>query len=455
MKPELTKFLLEEYKKAELEPQYINLCGKKYLIPADYVMDFKDYQKAFISDFFDDMRADYDAYKKNGEPVQYVSLRNEGKILKLVVPYNLQNKNKSAEEIVCKIFENADKKYERMVQYSYDLTKTEGVRTEPTYALRQRVIQTLETAKKKTNNNPKWTIENLKSAARRWIVRAALAASIGGAGYAVFSPKNTEKGKDDVSEMHTPDLSEYNKKVFDKNLSDVMCVIAFVEDYREKAYDDGLGVCTIGFGTTFYLNNKGEKTGKVKPQDKISSEEAVEQMRRYLNFIVLPQIRKKVKVCIDDESMKTLVPLCYLLGEKKFEKSLFLQELNKGVVGKDLANTASIYRLQGGVCKRLWLSVAVSQGNLSTQELLNLPIASCYKLHKKDVFEYQDNKLKKGENEQAFFKTDPKTIDRNIKKMRYWSTKPKLKDVLPPTFVKNLEKPAPKLLFGLKSHAYN
>lgn len=463
MTEELTNFLLKEYQKAGISPKYIRLGGKNYLIPADYIIDFKDYTKAFISDFFFDMRADYNAYKKNGEPVQYITYKDEDKKIKLVVPYAWRHKNKTEAEIAAHIFARADKNYAQANACLYKKQEL-TVPKNNAYALAQKVVKTLKTAHKKTHNNSKWSTQNLRDAANKWFVRVALAVSLGGVGYMSLSQKNQSKETAPILQDSTiiskkqkiDTVFDHNKRVFEKNLDTFICVLAFVEDYRSKAYDDGMGVYTIGFGTTFYLNEKGEKTGKVRSKDQITSAEAIEQMRRYLNFIILPQIEKNVNVCIDDESMKTLVPLCYLLGNSKFRNSLFLETLNKGIQGQDLANTTSIYRRQNGVCKRLWLSLAVAKGHISVQDLLELPIASCYRLHKKDVFEHQKNKLRKGRNEQAFFKLDSQTVEKNISKMSKTHKKTKLKNVLPPEFVQKIEKPqSNKFLKLFKTRDYS
>ena len=69
MKENLAGFLKSEYDKAGIEPVFMCLHGKKYLIPYPYVRDYQDYKKAFMNDFFDIMRRDYLAYKKHNLPV--------------------------------------------------------------------------------------------------------------------------------------------------------------------------------------------------------------------------------------------------------------------------------------------------------------------------------------------------------------------------------------------------
>ena len=68
MKSNPAAFLKSEYEAANVDPVFMRLHGKKYLVPYPYVRDYKDYQKAFLNDFFDIMRRDYLAYQKHNVP---------------------------------------------------------------------------------------------------------------------------------------------------------------------------------------------------------------------------------------------------------------------------------------------------------------------------------------------------------------------------------------------------
>ncbi|MCR4308360.1 MAG: lysozyme [Candidatus Berkelbacteria bacterium] len=89
------------------------------------------------------------------------------------------------------------------------------------------------------------------------------------------------------------------------------------EAYREKAYNDGGGVSTFGFGTT-----KG-----VKPGDKISVEQA---LVRALSDVSKFEgaLKKCVKVPLSQNEYDAYVSLAYNIGATAFCTSTLVKKLN-------------------------------------------------------------------------------------------------------------------------------
>lgn len=94
------------------------------------------------------------------------------------------------------------------------------------------------------------------------------------------------------------------------------------EGLRLKAYDDGVGVWTIGIGTTRYNG-----VTKVKRSDVITEEQAV----AYLLYDVSrfeSAVNRLVKVPVTQNQFDALVSFTYNLGEGSFSASTLLRKLN-------------------------------------------------------------------------------------------------------------------------------
>ncbi len=494
MKQEEKNFLLQEYKEAEVSPKYIRLNGKEYLIPMDYVADYQDFRKAFIHDFFDAMRQDYERYKQNDEPVQYVTFHDEDKNFRLVVPYDWRTQNRPKEEVAARIFERADKKYEHVMAYTLDLQNAVGKKLLPSYVtsenlrdlkaemvarglekdVPQKLKHIIQTAMKKTKNNSRWSVENLRLNAQKWFVRVSLAASLSGMGYSVFHGEKTDdsKAKPQMEQqvtqepqkqkevlptkailapkspvLHKEDsnlsVEEHNKKLFDQSINDMICYIAFVEDYKEKAYNDKKDVPTVGYGTTYYLNESGQKIRKVKYGDRLTIKEAATQTERYLKHIIWPVIEKNVKVKLDHERLITTAQFAYLLSPKSFEKSAYLEGLNQNLRGTRLANLMTEYSKDKGVSKRCLPAVYIMEGRLSVRDLLQMHAASVYNCPYDWVVMCKKNgKRIKDRNHIGRFKTDEESANRVMKILAssYHGKLSQTKDILPSRVVKNVNR---------------
>ncbi|HHB1665907.1 TPA: lysozyme [Acinetobacter baumannii] len=91
-----------------------------------------------------------------------------------------------------------------------------------------------------------------------------------------------------------------------------------------EAYDDGVGVWTIGTGTTVYPNGK-----KVKKGDTCTMVQAktyfAHDLKRFESAV-----NNLVKVPLSQNQFDALVSLTYNIGEQAFKDSTLLAKLNKG-----------------------------------------------------------------------------------------------------------------------------
>lgn len=100
---------------------------------------------------------------------------------------------------------------------------------------------------------------------------------------------------------------------------DLMCSF---EGLELKAYDDGTGVCTIGYGTTVYPNGKAVQYG---------DQCTIEQAKRYMQFDLNrfeQAVSRAVQVPLRQNQFDALVSLAYNIGISAFQNSTLLKRLN-------------------------------------------------------------------------------------------------------------------------------
>lgn len=108
--------------------------------------------------------------------------------------------------------------------------------------------------------------------------------------------------------------------VSDKGI-DLICDF---EGKRLAAYDDGVGIWTIGFGTIKYPNGV-----RVKKGDTCTLEQAKEYMRH--DLIEFEHIvNSSVKVPLNQNQFDSLVSLAYNIGSNAFKSSTLVKKLNAG-----------------------------------------------------------------------------------------------------------------------------
>ncbi|OCZ10338.1 lysozyme [Acinetobacter pittii] len=101
-------------------------------------------------------------------------------------------------------------------------------------------------------------------------------------------------------------------------------LISGFEDTRFKAYDDGVGVWTIGTGTTVYPNGV-----KVKQGDTCTPEQAKAYFKHDLAKFE-KTVNESVTVPLTQNQFDALVSLTYNIGSGAFNNSTLLKKLNKG-----------------------------------------------------------------------------------------------------------------------------
>lgn len=128
-------------------------------------------------------------------------------------------------------------------------------------------------------------------------------------------------------------------------------LICNFEGLKLRAYDDGNGVWTIGYGTTRYPNGK-----RVSEGDRCTLEQAKAYMQHDLK-IFERAVNSSVKVPLKQNQFDALVSLTYNIGVGAFKNSTLLKKLNLGDY-KEAANQFDVWvnaggkRLQGLVNRR-------------------------------------------------------------------------------------------------------
>ena len=128
-------------------------------------------------------------------------------------------------------------------------------------------------------------------------------------------------------------------------------IICGFEGKRLAAYDDGVGVWTIGFGTTVYPNGI-----KVKKGDTCTEAQAKTYMAHDLKKFEAT-VNKAVTVQLNQNQFDALVSLAYNIGTNAFSKSTLVKKLNandiRGAADQfDVWVNAGGKRMQGLVNRR-------------------------------------------------------------------------------------------------------
>ncbi|WP_329413993.1 lysozyme [Acinetobacter indicus] len=128
-------------------------------------------------------------------------------------------------------------------------------------------------------------------------------------------------------------------------------LICNFEGKRLAAYDDGVGVWTIGFGTTVYPNGI-----KVMKGDTCTEAQAKTYMAHDLKKFEAT-VNKAVTVQLNQNQFDALVSLAYNIGTNAFSKSTLVKKLNandiRGAADQfDVWVNAGGKRMQGLVNRR-------------------------------------------------------------------------------------------------------
>ena len=99
-------------------------------------------------------------------------------------------------------------------------------------------------------------------------------------------------------------------------------LITSFEDTRTKAYDDSVGIWTIGIGTTVYPNGTKVKQGDIC---------TLEQAKSYFKHDLAKfekTVNESVTVPLSQNQFDALVSLTYNIGSGAFKTSTLLKKLN-------------------------------------------------------------------------------------------------------------------------------
>lgn len=114
------------------------------------------------------------------------------------------------------------------------------------------------------------------------------------------------------------------------------------EGLKLKAYQDSVGIWTIGYGNITYLDGK-----KVKKGDEITREQADLMFKQTANKFAL-DVAKLIDVCLTQNQFNALVSLAYNIGISAFKGSTLLKKVNVNHNDKSIANEFLKWKMAGG-----------------------------------------------------------------------------------------------------------
>ena len=197
-------------------------------------------------------------------------------------------------------------------------------------------------------------------------------------------PKENDPQQTEVPAMDSLAVVKYNEALFDSCRSDIKFALAFVENYYPYIYWCGER-WTTGHGLTVLYNSDGTYKNVTQKTQVPTIDESDVYKGRYLNFEVLPSIKKRIKVPIDKNTLVSACVLRYCIGGKAFKDSKFVAYVNAGKSGPELAKTLTRYRVQQGVLKRCYFFAALLNGKIQYSDLLDLRAEGCYSLETYEV----------------------------------------------------------------------
>lgn len=95
------------------------------------------------------------------------------------------------------------------------------------------------------------------------------------------------------------------------------------EQFRKHAYQDSVGVWTIGWGST-YLNGKPVKKGMTITREQGDRQFAAD-LAKFEHYV-----EKFIEVRLNQNQFDALVSLCYNIGQGNLKKSRVIKHLNNG-----------------------------------------------------------------------------------------------------------------------------
>lgn len=119
--------------------------------------------------------------------------------------------------------------------------------------------------------------------------------------------------------------------------------VAKFEGCKLTAYQDSVGIWTIGIGSTFNPYTKV----KVKKGDKIDMSTATDWLNQELNQ-VKSVVQDSVKVLINGNQLNALTSFAYNVGTGNLRRSTLLKMLNAGKPKEEVAKQFLLWNKAGG-----------------------------------------------------------------------------------------------------------
>ncbi len=154
---------------------------------------------------------------------------------------------------------------------------------------------------------------------------------------------------------------------------EITAMLIAVEGYADNAYLDGVGQATIGSGTTFYLDDKGNEI-PVKDGDRVSSAEAMEHKWRFIEKEMFPLLGDELGRRCSNGELKACIGAGFCWGKKAFRNSEFYQAVKDGAGKTELSRKLTGFRKQKGLLKRAYVLSACLLEKWDGKDLLDMPI---------------------------------------------------------------------------------
>lgn len=119
-------------------------------------------------------------------------------------------------------------------------------------------------------------------------------------------------------------------------------IIKEFEGLRLEAYQDSVGIWTIGYGNTYYLDGKSVRKG-----DKITKQEAEYLFNNTVDLFA-SNVRKLVHVQLSYNQFEAIVSLAYNIGIGAFKSSTLLKKLNVNPNDPTIRNEFLKWKMAGG-----------------------------------------------------------------------------------------------------------
>lgn len=121
-----------------------------------------------------------------------------------------------------------------------------------------------------------------------------------------------------------------------------LALIKKFEGCKLKAYQDSVGVWTIGYGNTYYENMVNVKKGDIITQAR------AEQLFPLIVSKFASGVRKRVKSTINQNQFDALVSFTYNVGFGNFDKSTLLKKVNASPYDDSITSEFMKWNKAGG-----------------------------------------------------------------------------------------------------------